>query len=377
MKNQLRYFMTLLLMMVVSVGWCETVVKWVETAPENLKTGDVVVIVDKYTSRAMRNNGGSSSAPKAYKITLNKDQSEIEKEVDAVYQWIVTVSDGYQFRVPGTENYLYCNDSNDGVRVGTNKKNRTFSIYKDTGNNKANFLKSKTQSRYLGVNRNNNIIDWYSYESINRTIKYTITAFYKKVDNTNTTESVPVNDKGTGTYVTTNALNFSGITDVKAYVATAQDGSNVTFTRVEGAVPAKTPLLVKGKTTDVPVAESADVIENNLLVAGNGDAVTSEAGGKFNFILNYLNGAVGFYHAAGMTVAANRAYLSLSDNPFPSTKSGAKLNAIFSDGETTGINNVNVNDNDNESNKIFNLAGQQMKGAVKGIYIKNGKKFVK
>ena len=74
-------------------------------------------------------------------------------------------------------------------------------------------------------------------------------------------------------------------------------------------------------------------------------------------------------------MAANRAYLSLSDNPFPSTKSGAKLNAIFSDGETTGI--FIVNENDNESNKIFNLAGQQMKGALKGIYIKNGKKFVK
>lgn len=375
MKKQLRYFMTLLLMMVVSVGWCETGVKWVETAPGNLKTGDVVVIVDQYTSRAMRNDGGSSNAPIAYKIKLNEDKSEIEEEVDAVYQWVVTVSDiYYQFRVPNTENYLYCNKSNNGVRVGTNSNN-LFSIYKDPGNNKANFLKSKTQLRYLGVNRNNNIIDWYSYESINSTIKYTITAFYKKVDNTNTTESVPVNDKGTATYVTTNALNFSGITDVKAYVATAQDGSNVTFTRVEGAVPAKTPLLVKGKTTDVPVAESADAPEKNLLVAGTGEGVASEAGGKFNFILNDLNGAVGFYHAAGMTVAADRAYLSLSDNPFPSTKSGAKLNAIFSDGETTGINNVN--ENDNESGKIFNLAGQQMKSAVKGIYIKNGKKFVK
>jgi hypothetical protein len=188
-------------------------------------------------------------------------------------------------------------------------------------------------------------------------------------------ESVPVNDKGTATYVTTNALNFSGITDVKAYVATAQDGSNITFTRVEGAVPAETPLLVKGKTTDVPVTESATAPEKNLLVAGTGKGVASETDGKYNFILYAPSGTVGFYKANNQTVAADRAYLSLSDNPFPSTKSGAKLNAIFSDGETTGI--FIVNENDNESNKIFNLAGQQMKGAVKGIYIKNGKKFVK
>ena len=371
MKIQLRYFMTLLLMMVVSVGWSETGVKWVETAPEKLKTGDVVVIVDQKNSRVMRNDGGSSSAPKTYKIILNENKSEIAEEVIAIYQWVVTVSDGfYQFRVPDTDTYLYCNDSNDGVRVGTNS-NRTFSIYKDTGNNKANFLKSKTQSRYLGYNSKNK--DWYSYTSINSTIKGTITAFYKKVDNTNTTESVPVNDKGTATYVTTNALNFSGITDVKAYVATAQDGSNVTFTRVEGAVPAGTPLLVKGKTTDVPVTESATAPEKNLLVAGTGKGVASVTDDKYNFILNAPSGTVGFYKASNQTVATDRAYLSLSDNPFPSTKSGAKLNAIFSDGETTGINNVNVNDNV----KIFNLAGQQMKGTVKGIYIKNGKKFVK
>jgi len=363
MKNQLRYFMTLLLMMVVSVGWCETVVKWVETAPDNLKTGDVVVIVDKHSLKAMKNDGGHKADAKATLITFNKDTSEIAGKVDATLQWIVIVNDGaFQFKVPHSSvNYLYCTTNN--VLVGDNSNNK-FSILKKSSNNQINnYLFNTGKNKYIGVNYDK----WSCYDKFNNTIKATVTAFYKMV------ESVPVNDKGTATYVTTNALNFSGITDVKAYVATAQDGSNVTFTRVEGAVPAKTPLLVKGKTTDVPVAESADVIENNLLVAGNGDAVASEAGGKFNFILNDLNGAVGFYHAAEMTVAADRAYLSLSDNPFPSTKSGAKLNAIFSDGETTGINNVNVNDNV----KIFNLAGQQMKGTVKGIYIKNGKKFVK
>ena len=183
-----------------------------------------------------------------------------------------------------------------------------------------------------------------------------------------TTESVPVNQYGKGTYVTTNALDFTGITTVTAYVATAQNGSDVTFDPVT-KVPAGTPLLVKGETTNVPVIASAEAPAVNLLVKGENAAVLSEAGGKFNFILNYKDGAVGFYRAAGMTVAADRAYLSLSENI-----SAAKVNVIFSD-ETTGINNVNVNDNDNV--KIFNLAGQQMKSAVKGVYIKNGKKYVK
>ena len=364
MKKQLRYFMTLLLMMAVSVGWCQTGVKWVETAPENLKTGDVVVIVDQHSKKAMKNDGGHEADAKATTIILNEDKSVITGKVDATLRWIVIVNDeSYQFKVPYSVDSLYCTTKN--VLVGDNSNNK-FSILKKSSNNQINnYLFNTGKNKYIGVNNDK----WSCYDKYNNTVKATVAAFYKMV------ESVPVNDKGTATYVTTNALNFSGITDVKAYVATAQDGSNVTFTRVEGAVPAGTPLLVKGKTTDVPVTESATAPEKNLLVAGTGKGVASEAGGKFNFILNNLNGAVGFYHAAGNTVAADRAYLSLSNNPFPSTESGAKLNAIFSDGETTGINNVNVNDNDNV--KIFNLAGQQMKGAVKGIYIKNGKKFVK
>ena len=362
MKKQLRYFMTLLLMMVVSVGWSQTGVKWVETAPEQLKTGDVVVIVDKHSLKAMKNDGGHEADAKATSIIFNKDTSEIAGKVDATLQWIVIVNDGsYQFKVPHLVDYLYCTTKN--VLVGDNSNNK-FSILKKSSNNQINnYLFNTGKNKYIGVNYDK----WSCYDKYNNTVKATVTAFYKMV------ESVPVNDKGTATYVTKNVLNFSGITDVKAYVATAQDGSNVTFTRVEGAVPAGTPLLVKGKTTDVPVTESATAPEKNLLVAGTGKGVASVTDDKYNFILNAPSGTVAFYKASNQTVATDRAYLSLSDNPFPSTKSGAKLNAIFSDGETTGINNVNVNDNV----KIFNLAGQQMKGAVKGIYIKNGKKFVK
>ena len=90
MKKQLRYFMTLLLMMVVSVGWCETVVKWVETAPEDLKTGDVVVIVDQTSKKAMPNNPGTKEAPEAVGVTLSDDKSKITSEIATTLQWDVT-----------------------------------------------------------------------------------------------------------------------------------------------------------------------------------------------------------------------------------------------------------------------------------------------
>ena len=79
---------------------------------------------------------------------------------------------------------------------------------------------------------------------------------------------------------------------------------------------------------------------------------------------------LGFYWGAenggAFKPGANKAYLAV---PAAAAKEG------FAFGETTGINNVNANEN--ESGKIFNLAGQQMKSAVKGVYIKNGRKYVK
>ena len=53
----------------------------------------------------------------------------------------------------------------------------------------------------------------------------------------------------------------------------------------------------------------------------------------------------------------------------------AKTFRLAFDDETTVIENVNVNANDNGN--LYNLQGQQVNRGGKGIYIKNGKKFVK
>lgn len=47
-------------------------------------------------------------------------------------------------------------------------------------------------------------------------------------------------------------------------------------------------------------------------------------------------------------------------------------------GTTTGIGSVNVDKNNNANNAVYNLQGQRVKGKSlpKGIYIKNGKKFM-
>lgn len=195
MKKLLLRTMLLLCALVVGSGSAWAVDIWVKTAPTDFKTGDIVVIVDQTTSKAMTNNNGTSSAPSATEVTLNSDKSEITSEVASTLQWEVTVSEGtYKFGVVNTSNYLYCTNSNNGVRVGTNTNN-VFTWVSDPKNTNSTeyFLINSETSRYIGVYSDQ---DWRCYTSINSNIKETVTAFYKKTSSdtpskTNVTLSFP------------------------------------------------------------------------------------------------------------------------------------------------------------------------------------------
>jgi len=188
--------------------------------------------------------------------------------------------------------------------------------------------------------------------------------------------SVTVSDAGMATYVNNDYdLDFSA-TEIKAYKAKVTAKGVCTLTEVAN-VPAGTPvLLVKdgGKTEDIPVMTGAAAVSDNDLVAGTGAAVATTDGEYTNMILNNIGGQVGFYFAAGQTVAANRAYLHFASTLAPdAVGSGSRMTMVFGDDMTTGINAV-------ESAKtidgIYNLAGQRVAQPTRGLYIMNGKKFV-
>jgi hypothetical protein len=170
----MKKFLSLLMMtMIVTTAWAADA--WVETAVTSLKTGDVVVIVDKTSSRAMSNNNGTSAAPSATEVTLSAAEDQITSTVGAELQWIITVDNTtttrkYQFNVEGTQNYLYTANANNGVRVGTNTNN----VFIMT----ADFLNNEETGRYVGVYNNQ---EWRCYTSVNNNIIDTETAFYKKV----------------------------------------------------------------------------------------------------------------------------------------------------------------------------------------------------
>ena len=173
------------------------------------------------------------------------------------------------------------------------------------------------------------------------------------------------------TYVTLDKADFTGL-ELKAYKATSADASGVVFDEV-GAVPANTPLLLKGTkgtTYNVPVAASAEDIDDNKLVAGDGTTIIG-GDSKFDYILS--DGS--FYRAESGTVAVGKAYLHLESDPLPGGGNG-KLSIIFNDNETNGIKSIENRELRSENSDYYNLAGQKVGKNYKGIVIVNGKKML-
>ena len=190
------------------------------------------------------------------------------------------------------------------------------------------------------------------------------------------TVSVTVTDAGYATYVPSYDLNFSE-TDIKAYKVKVSSKGVATLTKIDN-VPAGTPVLLYkegGETEDIPVMTGAAAVTENDLVAGAGAAVATIDGEYTNMILNNVGGNIGFYFAAGQTVATNRAYLQIATSLAPDAVGGVKaLTIVFTDDTATGVE-APVAAKTVEDGVYYNLNGQQVTKDYKGIVIVNGKKF--
>lgn len=147
--------------------------QWVLTSPSNLTTGDVVLIVDKYSSRAMSNDKGTSNPPSATSVVLNTEKTLVTSGANDNLQWLVTKNSAELILgiPPAGTTHLYCTNTNNGVRVGSGDNDR-FNITND-------YLYNIGTGRYLGVYNNQ---DWRCYTSTGGNIANTQVAFYKKVE---------------------------------------------------------------------------------------------------------------------------------------------------------------------------------------------------
>ena len=155
----------------------ERLTDWVLTPLADITTNDLVVITmtKGETTWAMTNDKGTTAAPVASVVTLSADA--LAAEPDANLKWVVSNDNGTLTIYPyGTyETWLYCTNTNNGVRVGTGEA-KEFTI-------NANYLYTSqtTDPRHIGVY---NEQDWRCYKPSSGAIATNIAdqtlAFYVK-----------------------------------------------------------------------------------------------------------------------------------------------------------------------------------------------------
>ena len=185
--------------------------------------------------------------------------------------------------------------------------------------------------------------------------------------------STEMNQYGWATFASDYPLDFTNVSGLTAYKVTGYSGTSITKEPVT-TVPAGTPLLLNGTantTYNIPVAKSFSSVSGNLLVAGTGASVGYEAG-YTRYVLGVNDGAAEFQKlvdgGSSATVAAGKAYLQ-----FTGAVEAKALRFNFDD-EATAIEGISAEQTGDDT--IYNLSGQRVINPTKGIYVKNGKKFI-
>ena len=190
--------------------------------------------------------------------------------------------------------------------------------------------------------------------------------------------SITIGETGFATFCSSCALDFSDVTDIKAYIVSGfnQETGTLVLTRVT-EVPAGEGLYIAGTPGEhrIPKTQTS-MFYANLLKGVTEPTIISPTDGNYtNYILSNGSYGIGFYTLSQTgTLDAGKAYLQL---PTASVAGIKALKIEFDENDDpTGI--AITSNTSAEENSIYNLAGQRVSKAQKGINIVNGKKvFIK
>ncbi len=238
---------------------------------------------------------------------------------------------------------------------------------------------STSNNRFYVGNGNIQLYNKYYKFSVaeDDVIDVTGIAIYYKTNSVDTWEIAPRSADDITTYINTtiSAAGYATFANAKAVdftgtgviVMTAQYANGkITYTEVTSKqVPAGEPVILQGNqgTYNATVIASAAALENNNLQVDLEKNQTSD--GTYYCLANKSKG-VGFYKVAnGTIVKQGKAYLVIP----------AEAKDFFSiNDETDGIGQIEMGQTSNA--EIYNLSGQRVNKAQKGVYIVNGKKVV-
>ena len=264
----------------------------------------------------------------------------------------------------GPKNDNYFKLDNEVVTTTGNKNyNGVWSISVSATDN---FAEIKNQNNYTVYfnhtkQKNNSLRLIASYSLFDKT-NYSKVHLFKKV----TFESLTTSAGGYATYSADYAVNYSDL-GLTAYTITIDEG-NTTVTAKEfvGVVPACKAVLVKGTANTKYTLKPATTEDDAVFVTDLQTGATKANGTQYGFTSK--SGTPAFAQVQpDQDIPAKKGYIVLKGT------SAAKY-AINFDGEATGIHTIEAASAANGA--MYNLAGQRVDKAYKGIVIVNGKKYL-
>ena len=163
---------------------------------------------------------------------------------------------------------------------------------------------------------------------------------------------------------------------LEAYKA-AVNGTKVNLTKLDQTVPANTGFLLKGTAATEYVlmkASEGTTVEGNDFLATDGTSVITSDETNYIFVMKKNQETLTFSKYVGTAaLPVNKAYLVVPAANFDG--GNARLSFTFEEGEATGIATAEGASRMNDG-AVYNLQGQKVEKAQKGLYIVNGKKVV-
>ena len=182
------------------------------------------------------------------------------------------------------------------------------------------------------------------------------------------------------------SLDFTGINDVKAYLAIGfTDTKGVLMARVN-IVPANTGVVLKsdvaGVEVEVPITTSDVYYANLLKPAVNNVTIYPtediDAVNYTNLMVGKLaNEQMGFVTLPSSNTYSNKCYLQIPTAFYESATSAREggMEIVFVDDETTDIRSL-MHNGSATNDAYYDLQGRKVIPGKKGIYIHNGKKVI-
>ena len=254
------------------------------------------------------------------------------------------------------------NNSNSKGSYKVNKVGTTFT-FQDYAN--------KNQYSYLHCSNNDgtsNVVGWETSNTLSATYWHVVPA---------TTAEIDMKAVEGNTYATAYLpFNVSSVDNADVYVGKLNDAKDaLNMTKLEGGIPANQGVVLVGNTEKATLnigTTTATISENDLVGTNINIAFTDDAPRANYLVFGKNNNTVGFYapSASVASIPANKAYLETS------ALSAAAI-ALNFNGITTGVNTIVLGENGVNA-PVFDLSGRRVAAPVKGgVYIQNGKKFIK